>query len=159
MTTATAQIANHLNIVESVIVEVQEWAHVLFVRFASGRPRFVSKKVVKKMDTVKTVKFDGVVPARTRQEIVKNGKVFSIRTQKGSRRYSTISATVPVGAVVYLTKYTRRGYGKEYTGWFSVTANGGLEPASDPVAQRPSNTSYPHEIYEELANPKNYTGE
>lgn len=47
MTTANAQIAQHLNIVESAIKEVQEWAHVLFVKFVSGRPRFVSKKVVK----------------------------------------------------------------------------------------------------------------
>jgi hypothetical protein len=46
MTTATAQIANHLNIAESVIASVEEWAHVLFVRFIGRRPRFVSKKVV-----------------------------------------------------------------------------------------------------------------
>lgn len=46
MTTATAAIANHLNIAEAIITEVQEWAHVLFVRFVGRRPRFVSKKVV-----------------------------------------------------------------------------------------------------------------
>lgn len=40
-----AQVAQHLNIAESLIAEIQEWAHVLFVRFVSGRPRFVSKKV------------------------------------------------------------------------------------------------------------------
>jgi len=39
-------IANHLNIAEAIIAEVQEWAHVLFVRFVGRRPRFVSKKVV-----------------------------------------------------------------------------------------------------------------
>lgn len=44
MTTATA-IANHLNIVESAIAQVEEWASVLFVRFVKGSPRFVSKKV------------------------------------------------------------------------------------------------------------------
>jgi hypothetical protein len=42
-----AAIAQHLNIAESLIAEVQEWANVLWVRFVSGRPRFVSKKVVK----------------------------------------------------------------------------------------------------------------
>lgn len=41
-----AQIAQHLNIAEALIAEVQEWAHVLFVKFISGRPRFVSKKAV-----------------------------------------------------------------------------------------------------------------
>jgi hypothetical protein len=46
MTTATAAIANHLNIAEDIITEVQEWVHVLFVRFVGRRPRFVSKKVV-----------------------------------------------------------------------------------------------------------------
>ena len=46
MTTATAAIASHLNIAESIIASVEEWAHVLFVRFIGRRPRFVSKKVV-----------------------------------------------------------------------------------------------------------------
>lgn len=47
MTTATAAIANHLNIAEGIIASVEEWAHVLFVRFIGRRPRFVSKKVMK----------------------------------------------------------------------------------------------------------------
>lgn len=47
MTTANAQIAAHLNIAESAISSVEEWASVLFVKFTTGRPRFVSKKVVK----------------------------------------------------------------------------------------------------------------
>jgi|GEM_PF-3347113 len=42
-----AAIAQHLNIAEQAIAKVEEWAHVLFVRFTSGRPQFVSKKVVK----------------------------------------------------------------------------------------------------------------
>lgn len=46
MTTATAAIAQHLNVTESIIAKVEEWAHVLFVRFIGRRPRFVSKKVV-----------------------------------------------------------------------------------------------------------------
>lgn len=41
----TAIVARHLNIVESAITEIQEWAHVLFVKFVAGRPRFVSKKI------------------------------------------------------------------------------------------------------------------
>lgn len=46
MAATTVAIAQHLNIAEFLIAEVQEWAHVLFVRFTSGRPRFVSKKVI-----------------------------------------------------------------------------------------------------------------
>ena len=46
-----AAIAQHLNIAESMIASVEEWAHVLFVRFVSGRPRFVSKKVKSAVNT------------------------------------------------------------------------------------------------------------
>lgn len=45
-TTLNSVIAKQLNILESAIAEVQEWAKVLWVRFKSGRPRFVSKKVI-----------------------------------------------------------------------------------------------------------------
>ena len=45
-----AQIAQHLNIAESAILEIQEWARVLWVRVRGIGARFVSKKVVKKMD-------------------------------------------------------------------------------------------------------------
>ncbi|MBD0345972.1 MAG: hypothetical protein ICV63_14350 [Coleofasciculus sp. Co-bin14] len=40
-----AQIAQHLNLAQELIVEVQEWARVLWVRIEGMRPRFVSKKV------------------------------------------------------------------------------------------------------------------
>jgi hypothetical protein len=46
MTTATAAIANHLNVAASAIVEIQEWARVLWVRIKGVGARFVSKKVV-----------------------------------------------------------------------------------------------------------------
>jgi hypothetical protein len=42
----TAAIANHLNVAASAIVEVQEWARVLWVRVKGLGARFVSKKVV-----------------------------------------------------------------------------------------------------------------
>lgn len=47
---AITAVANHLNIAETMISEIQEWASVLWVRFVSGRPRFVSKKAVKTMN-------------------------------------------------------------------------------------------------------------
>ena len=40
----TQAIASHLNILDSAIIEIQEWASVLWVKFAGG-VRFVSKKV------------------------------------------------------------------------------------------------------------------
>lgn len=43
----TQAIAQHLNLVEELIVEVQVWAKVLWVRIKGMRPRFVSKKVAK----------------------------------------------------------------------------------------------------------------
>ena len=42
-----AQIAQHLNVTESAILEVQEWARVLWVRIRGIGARFVSKKVIK----------------------------------------------------------------------------------------------------------------
>jgi hypothetical protein len=45
----TQAIASHLNILDSAIIEIQEWASVLWVRFVGG-VRFVSKTVgAKKM--------------------------------------------------------------------------------------------------------------
>jgi hypothetical protein len=43
----TAAIANHLNVAEAAIAEIQEWARVLWVRVRGMGARFVSKKVVK----------------------------------------------------------------------------------------------------------------
>jgi hypothetical protein len=40
----TQAIATHLNIVDSAIIEIQEWASVLWVKFTGG-VRFVSKKI------------------------------------------------------------------------------------------------------------------
>jgi len=42
----TAAIASHLNVADSAIVEVQEWARVLWVRVKGLGARFVSKKVI-----------------------------------------------------------------------------------------------------------------
>ena len=48
MITATlnqSKIARHLNVIDSAIIEVQEWATVLWVRFKGGC-KFVSKKIM-----------------------------------------------------------------------------------------------------------------
>jgi len=50
----TQAIANHLNILDSAIIEIQEWASVLWVKFQGG-VRFVSKRIgAKKMAKEKT---------------------------------------------------------------------------------------------------------
>ncbi len=52
MNTTTA-IAQHLNIASQAIIEVQEWASVIWVKFIGGC-RFVSKKIMDtKLDTSK----------------------------------------------------------------------------------------------------------
>jgi len=45
----TTAIAQHLNIASQAIIEIQEWATVLWVRFVGGC-KFVSKKVIKAME-------------------------------------------------------------------------------------------------------------
>jgi hypothetical protein len=46
----TQAIAQHLNIIDSAIIEIQEWTSVLWVKFVGG-VRFVSKKIgAKKME-------------------------------------------------------------------------------------------------------------
>ncbi|MEM9116870.1 MAG: hypothetical protein AAGD09_03195 [Cyanobacteria bacterium P01_F01_bin.56] len=51
-----AVIAQHLNIAESLIAEVQEWAHVLWVRVKGLGARFVSKKIAKMTETLPALK-------------------------------------------------------------------------------------------------------
>lgn len=60
-----AQIASHLNVAESAILRVEEWAHVLFAVVKGLGARFVSKKVVE----VKVVS----VPSVSAEELVAVG--------------------------------------------------------------------------------------
>lgn len=61
-------IATHLNVAEAAIVEIQEWASVLWVRVKGLGARFVSKKVVKvKMENKKVAEFaQGIEEYRAR---------------------------------------------------------------------------------------------
>ena len=47
---ATAAVAKHFNVTESAVVRCEEWAHVLFCVVRGIGARFVSKKVVGKME-------------------------------------------------------------------------------------------------------------
>lgn len=52
----TQAVASHLNLAEELILEVQEWAKVLWVRIKGMRPKFVSKKVVRMNNPVNPFK-------------------------------------------------------------------------------------------------------
>lgn len=75
MNTATAAIANHLNVAASAIVEVQEWARVLWVRVKGLGARFVSKKVAA-VDSVtyKNIKLKPVTKAV--MEVYRGGEFY-----------------------------------------------------------------------------------
>lgn len=54
----TTAIAQHLNILDSAIIEVQEWASVIWVKFVGGC-RFVSKKINEAKKMSKLTIIDG----------------------------------------------------------------------------------------------------
>ena len=84
-----AQIANHLNVVESAIVRVEEWAHVLFVVVKGLGARFVSKKVAA-VQTIKTIFKNSSSALRiwkTGQQFRENGAVWEITSAVNTRIY------------------------------------------------------------------------
>lgn len=52
---AVAAVASHLNVVESAVVRVEEWANCLFAVVKGLGARFVSKKVIKVEETKKVL--------------------------------------------------------------------------------------------------------
>jgi hypothetical protein len=69
----TIAIANHLNVAADAIVEVQEWARVLWVRVRGLGARFVSKKVGQKMEATEateTVLMTAVRIAKKQNELM-----------------------------------------------------------------------------------------
>lgn len=71
-----AQIAQHLNIAESAITRIEEWAKVLFVIAKGIGARFVSKKVVKMMKIEDAEKIASkIAPGRT-VSVIDDGRVI-----------------------------------------------------------------------------------
>lgn len=91
---AITAVANHLNIAESLISEIQEWASVLWVRFVSGRPRFVSKKVVKTMTglsgTEKQVKWAGRILSESAYRIASRQEYYDKGSDEMIRSFAAI---------------------------------------------------------------------
>lgn len=78
----TTAIANHLNVAASAIVEVQEWARVLWVRVRGLGARFVSKKVVEESSMI-TIQFKGneaQIPAQDGLHVIPGGALRMLPT-------------------------------------------------------------------------------
>lgn len=79
-------VANHLKVIKESILEIQEWANVLWVRIQGLGCRFVSKKVVKMEKTkISTIKAAEKIAALLKAE----GRKASVWTKKGVRVYTT----------------------------------------------------------------------
>lgn len=108
---AVAAVANHLNILESAIVEIQEWASVLWVRFVSGRPRFVSKKVVKVIQMTRKQLAEKIANNLdcTSKVWAKSNKVRVYLSHRG-KDYGFVEITAN-GVDWNLTSYANNAYG------------------------------------------------
>ena len=92
-----AAIATKLNVLESAIVRVEEWANVLFVVVKGLGARFVSKKVLKveeKMETIETVQKTSVSSMSTPRigrKFEESGKIWEITAyrQNGYEGFGT----------------------------------------------------------------------
>ena len=86
-----AAIAQHLNILESAIVKVEEWANVLFVVAKGIGARFVSKKVakveVKTLKTVKKTSASGMVSWDKGMKFREDDSIWEVTTAKNTRIY------------------------------------------------------------------------
>jgi len=80
-------IAQHLNIAESAITRVEEWASVLFVVVRGLGARFVSKKVtvVKTLKTKKTTSASGMVSWSVGQKFRKDDCVWQVTSAVNTR--------------------------------------------------------------------------
>ena len=80
----TIAIATHLNIVESAITRIEEWASVIFVVIKGVGARFVSKKAIPQAKvecigkTHFTVKVNGKETMFWRADVAKAAKEFNI---------------------------------------------------------------------------------
>lgn len=63
-TQAQNQVAEFLEVAQELVLEVREWANVLWVKVQGCRPRFVSKKVIKMSSEEKFAQLKDEVIAR-----------------------------------------------------------------------------------------------
>jgi hypothetical protein len=108
----TTAIANHLNVATAAILEVQEWARVLWVRVRGLGCRFVSKKVgVMDLSREKLAAKIAAELTCTAKVWSKSGKVRVYLSHRG-KDYGYVSVTNE-GLEYALTGYGNNTYGSE----------------------------------------------
>jgi dissimilatory sulfite reductase (desulfoviridin) alpha/beta subunit len=91
-----AAIAQHLNVAESAIIRVEEWANVLFAVVKGIGARFVSKKVVK-VDSI-----EGQIQER---KITSSfSEVWEYLKANGKRQGAKLNYRIQVAGVEYTVK-------------------------------------------------------
>jgi hypothetical protein len=82
-------IAQKLNVLESAIVRVEEWANVLFVVVKGLGARFVSKKVIKveNLKTVKKTSASALIEWRVGRKFEEKGAVWETISAKNTDIY------------------------------------------------------------------------
>lgn len=99
-----AQIAQHLNVAETAILEVQEWAKVLWVRVRGIGARFVSKKVVKVEKKLVSSKEGALILAQMVNGKVWDKKEGEVRVYVGKGYLRVAPETASTSQVQYFCK-------------------------------------------------------
>lgn len=148
-----AAIAQHLNVTESAIVKIEEWANVLFCVVKGIGARFVSKKVVK-MELTDKQKAAWQRPhtyyGRGYQVEISNGRAKGYFNSQCGEYTSTFDFEYnPLEKTVrdpdwHLATYTQYKEKAPQHGW--LTIGGGDNCTDIPLPQFP----HPNELYQEL---------
>lgn len=98
-------IAHHLNVTESAIIRVEEWANVIFTVVRGIGARFVSKKVVK-MGTKQIVSIDeaAAILNKTIEGKIWNKKEGEVRIYKGQGYIRIAPETMEASQIQYFCK-------------------------------------------------------
>ncbi len=105
-------IANHLNILPSSIEEIQEWDHVLWVRFKSGSPRFVSKKALPRKK-IKSIQADSYFTA-FEKKCIESGWIQQLGEFKTPKKTFSIFNIDTIKARVRITEWRFDSRNRKY---------------------------------------------
>jgi hypothetical protein len=122
----TTAIAQHLNVAAEAIVEIQEWARVLWVRVKGLGARFVSKKVAE-VKTVEAVETTKNIKKQVSISLTTDEKMDLSREKLAAKIANELTCTARVWAKSGKVRVYLSHRGKDY-GYVSVT-NDGVEYA------------------------------
>lgn len=126
-----AAVAQHLNIAESAIVRIEEWANVLFVVCRRLGARFVSYQIIKIMNEPTTVKKFSLtisnMPARDKRGWVKQGETFLRATSQDSYGASAQKLTFELEDGTYEVQDANFGSSRTNRYWLKVENGEGVE--------------------------------